>query len=42
MAVGRVHQALRVTPTMEAGLSSHVWSIQEIASLSTGINIKAA
>ena len=29
----RVHQTLRVTPAMEAGLSSHVWSIQEIVSL---------
>jgi hypothetical protein len=30
----RVHQTLRVTPAMEVGLSSHVWSIQEIISLS--------
>ena len=29
----RVHQTLRVTPAMEAGLSSHVWSIQEIVAL---------
>jgi hypothetical protein len=29
----RVHQTLRVTPAMEAGLSSHVWSIQEIVML---------
>ena len=29
----RVHQTLRVTPAMEAGLSSHVWSIQEIVGL---------
>jgi hypothetical protein len=29
----RVHQTLRVTPAMEAGLSSHVWSIQEIVEL---------
>jgi IS1 family transposase len=26
----RVHQTLRVTPAMEAGLTSHVWSISEI------------
>jgi len=26
----RVHQTLRVTPAMEAGLSDHVWSIQEL------------
>jgi IS1 family transposase len=30
---GRVHQTLRVTPAMEAGISSHVWSIREIAAL---------
>ena len=30
----RIHQTLRVTPAMEAGLSSHVWSIQEIVMLS--------
>jgi hypothetical protein len=29
----RVHQTLRVTPAMEAGLSSHVWSIHEIFTL---------
>ncbi len=23
--VGRVHQTLRVTPAMEAGIASHVW-----------------
>jgi len=29
----RVHQTLRVTPSMEAGLTNHVWSIQEIVDL---------
>jgi IS1 family transposase len=29
----RVHQTLRVTPAMEAGLSNHVWSIEEIVTL---------
>jgi IS1 family transposase len=29
----RVHQTLRVTPAMEAGISNHVWSIEEIMSL---------
>jgi len=29
----RVHQTLRVTPAMEAGLSSHVWSVREIVEL---------
>jgi hypothetical protein len=26
----RVHQTLRVTPAMEAGISDHVWSIDEV------------
>jgi IS1 family transposase len=30
---GRVHKSLRVTPAMEAGVSDHVWSLEEIASL---------
>jgi hypothetical protein len=30
----RVHQTLRVTPAMEAGLSDHVWSIGELLSVS--------
>lgn len=30
---GRVHQTLRVTPAMEAGIASHVWSIEEICNL---------
>lgn len=30
---GRIHKALRVTPAMEAGISDHVWSMQEIAGL---------
>ncbi len=38
----RVHQTLRVTPAMEAGLSSHVWSIQEIVSLTRSITSLAA
>lgn len=29
----RVHQTLRVTPAMEAGLSDHVWSVAELVSL---------
>jgi IS1 family transposase len=28
----RVHQSLRVTPAMEAGLTDHVWSIEELLS----------
>ena len=30
---GRVHQTLRVTPAMEAGIADHVWSIDEIVKL---------
>ena len=30
---GRVHQTLRVTPAMQAGIASHVWEIEEIISL---------
>lgn len=29
----RIHQTLRVTPAMEAGITNHVWSLQEIAGL---------
>lgn len=30
----RVHQTLRVTPAMEAGVTDHVWSIEEIINIS--------
>jgi IS1 family transposase len=30
---GRVHQTLRVTPAMEAGVTDHVWSAEEIVAL---------
>jgi IS1 family transposase len=30
---GRIHQSLRVTPAMEAGVSDHVWSLEEIVAL---------
>jgi IS1 family transposase len=30
---GRIHKTLRVTPAMEARVSDHVWSIQEIVEL---------
>ncbi|HTB81000.1 MAG TPA: DDE-type integrase/transposase/recombinase [Opitutaceae bacterium] len=29
----RIHQSLRVTPAMQAGISNHVWEIEEIISL---------
>jgi IS1 family transposase len=30
---GRIHQSLRVTPAMEAGIADHVWSLEEIIEL---------
>ena len=30
---GQVHQTLRVTAAMEAGISDHVWSMEEIVAL---------
>ena len=29
----RVHKSLRVTPAMEAGISDHVWTLEEIVNL---------
>lgn len=29
----RVHQTLRVTPAMEAGISDHVWTLEEVVAL---------
>ena len=29
----RVHQTLRVTPAMEAGIADHVWSIEDVVAL---------
>ena len=29
----RIHKSLRITPSMAAGVSDHVWSIEEIAKL---------
>ncbi|MCX5827968.1 MAG: IS1 family transposase [Deltaproteobacteria bacterium] len=30
---GRIHQTLRVTPAMEAGITDHVWTLEEIINL---------
>lgn len=30
---GRIHQTLRVTAAMEAGVSDHVWSLEEVVGL---------
>lgn len=38
----RVHQTLRVTPAQEAGLTSRVWSIEEIVALVAQNASKAA
>ncbi len=37
----RVHQALRVTPAMEAGIADHVWSMDELAALLETMTVKA-
>lgn len=33
---GRIHQSLRITPAMAAGVSDHVWELEEIAALADG------
>jgi hypothetical protein len=38
----RVHKTLSVTPAMEAGLTDHVWEIEEIAGLLEVNTIEAA
>lgn len=30
---GRIHKTLRVTPAMQAGISDHIWSLEEIVGL---------
>jgi hypothetical protein len=37
----RIHQTLRVTPAMEAGLTSHIWSLYEIVGLTEPLMAKA-
>jgi hypothetical protein len=29
----RIHQSLRITPAMAAGVSDHVWSVDEVIAL---------
>ena len=29
----RVHQTLRVTPAMEAGVADHIWNLEEVVRL---------
>jgi IS1 family transposase len=38
----RIHRTLRVTPAMAAGVSNHVWSIEEIVGLLSAADKKAA
>lgn len=33
---GRIHKTLRITPAMAAGVSDHVWTLEEIVGLSEG------
>ena len=33
VSFGRIHQTLRVAPATQAGLTDHVWSLEEIAAL---------
>ena len=37
----RVHQTLRVTPAMEAGITDHVWEMQDLLN-TTAVQEKAA
>jgi hypothetical protein len=38
----RIHKSLRVTPAMEAGVTDHVWTIEEVAGLLEEIEKLAA
>ena len=39
----RIHQTLRITPAMAAGISNHVWSFQEIAAMADAkLKLRAA
>jgi len=38
----RIHQTLRVTPAMQAHISNHLWSIEEIVSLTSKENVQLA
>ena len=32
----RIHQTLRVTPAMEAGIADHIWTVEDIVRLAQG------
>jgi hypothetical protein len=38
----RIHQTLRVTPAMQAGISNHVWSIAELVGLLNAVKVGRA
>jgi hypothetical protein len=38
----RIHQSLRVTPAMEAGVTDHVWELEDIVKLMDYVALKAA
>lgn len=35
---GRIHQTLKSTPAMRAGVADHLWSVEEIVGLLDGIS----
>jgi hypothetical protein len=39
---GRIHKTLRITPAMAAGLSDHVWSLEELVGLLDAKKTEAA
>jgi len=36
----RIHKTLRITPSMAAGLSDHVWSLEEIVLMADSYRTK--
>jgi hypothetical protein len=36
----RIHKTLRITPAMAAGLSDHVWSLEEIVTMADSYMLK--
>jgi hypothetical protein len=38
---GRVHQTLKTTPAVKAGIASHVWTVEEMIELLTRVESKS-
>jgi len=38
---GRVHQTLKTTPAVKAGIADHVWSVDEVIGLLQAVEPKA-